>query len=598
MQSKVLLIFLCFILTSCPSPKGTVVDTNRNIKNDDEQTQSTDTNTNNNSNQDTSSSNNNNQNNGGNSNSDDPPTFDDPLKSYAWHLENTGQETFSESGGTVGSDLNVKDVWEQNVLGSGVLIAVSDNAVEVSHEDLGGNALLGSHRNYHLSSPYTGDPSPSSGQSAHGTAVTGIISASGNNSKGSLGIAPLSSFSAFRYIGSTSSVSKQVHQANGIQDIFNFSYGAYSCIFSPVSSTYISQLKYGVESLRGGLGAIYVKAGGNEYLSTSEDCFPDEDEADRTYYLGNATLEEDHSYPYVIVTAALNSNGTSAFYSNPGSAVWVSAPGGDYGTSSPAILTTDISGCSEGYSKSSATQNAFEKGGEPNANCNYTSVMNGTSSSTPMVSGVVALMLSANPSLTWRDVKYILAKTAKKVDASRSALTNHPLGENLSGHTYLESWTTNAAGFHFHNWYGFGGVDALAAVNLAKSYSSSFGTFKEIEVNSGSVNIDIPDNSSTGAKSYLNYNSSTTIEAVQITLDVEHSYIGDLGVELISPSGTKSQLMLINSGARGTNINNEVLLSNAFFGENASGTWELKVIDGYANDVGKIKSWKLKVYGH
>ena len=51
-----------------------------------------------------------------------------------------------------------------------------------------------------------------------------------------------------------------------------------------------------------------------------------------------------------------------------------------------------------------------------NKNCNYTASLNGTSFSAPIVSGAIALILEANPNLNWRQVKYILAQTAKKID--------------------------------------------------------------------------------------------------------------------------------------------------------------------------------------
>ncbi|MFT6604721.1 MAG: subtilisin-like proprotein convertase family protein, partial [Bacteriovoracaceae bacterium] len=78
----------------------------------------------------------------------------------------------------------------------------------------------------------------------------------------------------------------------------------------------------------------------------------------------------------------------------------------------------------------------------------------------------------------------------------------------------------------------------------------------------------------------------------------EHSFIGDLGVELTSPSGTKSILMNINSSVSGSAIVDEVLLSNAFYGEPSFGQWSLKIVDGYAQDVGKLTNWKLNIIGH
>lgn len=516
----------------------------------------------------------------------------DPLRVFQWHIENTGQSAFSTSGGTVGEDIGLS--FSSPHKGSGILVAVSDNGVQITHEDLSFNALDGTHKNYFLSSPYSGDPSPSD-DDAHGTAVAGIILATAENGKGGRGIAPNASLAGLKFIGASITTSKMIDQANGIYDIFNYSYGGYSCYTSTVPNSYLSQLEYGVNNLRNQKGAIYVKAAGNEYYAPLEDCY--EDIEGSPYYLGNAALEEDQSYPYYILVGALDADGKSAFYSSPGSSIWISAPGGDFGTSSPAIVTTDIMGCSNGYSKSDATENDFESGGTLNSNCNYTSTMNGTSSSAPMISGVIAAMLSANSNLTWRDVKYILASTARQVDASSFSL-NHPTGSNLTGHTYMRGWRTNGAGFKFHNWYGFGGVDADAAISMASTYNSSWGAILKPSYESGSINLAIPDNSSTGVSHQVNVSQNLTIEAVQITVNIDHNHIGDLGIELTSPSGTKSQLMLINSGLIQEGMNNTVLLSNAFYMEPSQGQWTIKVLDGDPEVSGTLKNWSIKVWGH
>lgn len=520
------------------------------------------------------------------------PRLGDPLFDHQWHIKNTGQTAFSDSGGTFGADINLIDY--NSYSGSGILIAVSDNGVEVTHEDLRDNAIASLHRNYDNTHPYTGDPSPANGGSAHGTAVTGIIAAKAENGLGGRGIAPSAQFAAFKFVGTSITTAKYIDQANGVFDIYNYSYGDYSCSFNTVPSSLISQLEYGTTTLRSGKGAIYVKAAGNEYYSPLSDCYDNLN--NNPYYLGNAALEEDHSYPFYILVGALTAKGKSAFYSTPGTPLWISAPAGEFGTTSPAVITTDLIGCDEGNSKTSASQNDFENGNSDNSNCNYTSTMNGTSTAAPMVSGVVALMLAENPNLSWRDIKYILATTAEQVDSTIGD-TSHPTGNNLTGHTYLQGWRTNAAGYRFHNWYGFGAINAESAITMAKNYSSNWSSLSKTSFTNNNLNLTIPDDSSAGIENSINVNVNKTIESVQIEVDIEHSYTGDLGIELTSPAGTKSQLMLINSGIIQEDISS-VLLSNAFFMENSFGTWTLKVIDGANQDTGTLKSFKLNIYGH
>ena len=72
-----------------------------------------------------------------------------------------------------------------------------------------------------------------------------------------------------------------------------------------------------------------------------------------------------------------------------------------------------------------------------------------------MVAGVVALMLEANSELTWRDIKYILAKTAVQNDE------------------YDTRWIQNSAGYKFNNAYGFGALNANTAVDMAKVYKKN-----------------------------------------------------------------------------------------------------------------------------
>ncbi|PIP94281.1 MAG: peptidase S8, partial [Bdellovibrio sp. CG22_combo_CG10-13_8_21_14_all_39_27] len=258
-----------------------------------------------------------------------------------------------------------------------------------------------------------------------------------------------------------------------------------------------------------------------------------------------------------------------------------------------------------------------------NSSCDYTNTFNGTSSAAPHVSGLIALLLEVNPNLTSRDVKHILATTARRIDANRGD-SGHPLGMDLSGHTYEMGWTQNAAGYYFHNWYGFGAADVDAAVAMAKTYSTNLGTMKQsnsaFSSGSGNINVAIPDESATGVSRTLTITQNYKIEAVQVKVNITHGRPGDLGIELTSPSGTKSILMNINNAllhARKiasqpvwtADLTNFVMLSNAFYGENSQGTWTIKVIDGLGSNTGKdfdkatnqtgtLVNWSINIIGH
>ncbi len=525
----------------------------------------------------------------------------DPLVPYAWHLKNTGQTSFSSSAGVSGEDVNLLGALTLAVSGLGVRVAVSDCGMELNHEDLTQNISAGQSRNYSLASPYTGDPNP--GTCGHGTSVAGLIAAKGWNGIGSRGVAPNAGLAGFNYITSTISLATALNQATGNFDIFNYSYGTAQCTVTPINGLYLAQLKSGVTTLRAGKGALYIKSAGNDFSSDLADCYSIPSGV--SPFFGNANFDGEDSTPYTILVSASNANSVFSSYSSPGSNIWIAAPGGEYGNSAPAMVTTDMETCSAGYALTGSTRNSFEASGTLNPGCNYTSAMNGTSSAAPVTSGVVALMLEANPALTWRDVKHILAVTAKKINPTATS-TNHPRGLNLSGHVYQYGWTTNQAGYNFHNRYGFGRVDASAAVAAAQSYATVLGGFIETAnpvtddwyYSSGGVTLSIPDNSAAGRTSIVRVRHSLVIEAVQVRVNITHSIVSDLGLMLTSPSGTKSILATINSGNIDTDFVDAIFLTNAFYGEPSTGNWTLKVVDGYSADMGTLDSWDIKVFGH
>jgi subtilisin-like proprotein convertase family protein len=162
------------------------------------------------------------------------------------------------------------------------------------------------------------------------------------------------------------------------------------------------------------------------------------------------------------------------------------------------------------------------------------------------------------------------------------------------------AYTTNAVGFTFHNWYGFGRVDVSAAVSMAKTMTpDNFGTFTETAyASSGTINLAIPDNSTAGAVNLITDSNGLVIEAIKLRVIALHTFSGDLGVELTSPSGTRSVLFTIRNGFSGSDDLNFELLSNAFYGENSAGVWTIKVVDGAALDTGTLTSWGLQIYGH
>ena len=246
--------------------------------------------------------------------------------------------------------------------------------------------------------------------------------------------------------------------------------------------------------------------------------------------------------------------------------------------------------------------NALDSDGESALarQCQYTAIMNGTSAATPMISGVAALMLEANPNLGYRDVKYILAKTAKRIDPTYSPVTYDYGGSRI---TLDSGWVQNAAGFWFSTWYGFGAVDATAAVIMAKTYINYLPPIVE----SGTVSvaqtaITVPYTANGSAVTFSVSASMKAVEHVQLYLSIPQAPTNGLmcnQVQLTSPSGTTSILMHAGTGfgsysAVGSNatpqtsVSTAQLLSNAFYGESAAGVWGLQILDLCSSGTGTI----------
>ena len=538
-------------------------------------------------------------------------TAPDPLYEYQWHLNNSGQTNFSSSTGTSSKDINVDSVIAEDYTGINIIVAVVDTGLEIAHEDLSANAVSGG------SWDFVGgdsDPTNSVTNGDHGTSVAGLIAATGWNGKGGRGVAPKASLKGFNTLRAQnnanwiSSLGGASYASN--VDIFNQSYGISININSTINTYTEAQLLSGITNLRSGKGSIYIKSAGNGFSrvklsgvyiycssaglygsSTGVTC-------------QNANMDPENTVPYNIVVGALNAAGVKSSYSTAGASIWVAAPGGEYGSTNPAMTTTDQSGCSKGYVRSgNSPANVFDTvtsgvGHAKNAGCNYTSSFNGTSSAAPVISGAVALILESNPALTWRDVKHILASTAVQVDSSISDVV---LSVNGVNHVSEPNWLTNAAGYKFHNYYGFGGVDVASAVTAARAYTAgSLSTFyTSAWTSSNTINVTIPNNSATGVSHAITVSDAKTIESIQVKVNVTHESSGVLAVELTSPSGTKSVLMNpLNIFHDSDDLTNMVLLSNAFYGESSNGNWTLKVVDTKAGNAGNLNDWSIRVFGH
>ncbi|RXJ70874.1 hypothetical protein CS022_22085 [Veronia nyctiphanis] len=467
-----------------------------------------------------------------------------------------------------------------------------------------------------------------------------MIGAAGFNSLGGRGVAPESSLTGFNYLNSqTLETWKSTHGGEKTSNarIINQSYGYGLPLILPTTS-----FKFNIEEAiledyfaTAQQPALMIKSAGNGFNSLYYWFYSyirvnsSPEEARLTHQLANSDPSNASFYNTLVSALGANAASPLSSYSTTGAAVMFSAPGGEYGEDQPAMITTDVEGCEKGYSKERFYDwGSYFTGGlddrfQAVTQCSYTSQFNGTSSAAPVASGVAALVMEANPAMTWRDVRYVMAKTATKID-----LDFQPVELTQQGQRYTaeQSWVTNAAGNSFHNWYGFGMVNATEAVQMAsRDYvllppleSTGFVSSSELEPNK------IPENF-TGLTKSFEVTEDWKVEGVQLKLDIDHKRINDLSVEVISPSGTKSivvtarNMHIMSPDEVFINEGPLLFLSHAFLDEKSKGTWKVRIVDtnngkmeyrktffGEGDpevlennaELGTVKNASIKIYGH
>ncbi|KQQ74588.1 peptidase S8 [Xanthomonas sp. Leaf131] len=546
----------------------------------------------------------------------------DPLLRYQWHLSNQGQAVIGDSRPVPGVDMDVDILHSLSIRGRGVRVGVVDDGLELGHEDLSDNILPNGSHNFGDGSH---DTTPINPGNAHGTSVAGIIGAVGWNGRGGRGVAPEVLLAGFDFLARDSSntdASVRYAWGDGPEarniDVFNNSWGSAVPFYIDLSAEEQRSWEALMRSTRGGLGGIYVKSAGNSFGDLLGS-----DEAGNSIDLCNATtralnvgcslanVDPLSNLVETIVVGSVNAKGVRSSYSSSGSALWVSGIGGEYGYQrkfapgitdpnvyAPAIVTTDLTGCSAGFNSDGFDPiNALDTSASKiDGSCNYNAIMNGTSAAAPTVSGVAALILNANPNLSARDVKYILATTARQIDPWQPRAV-------YQGSVIDPGWITNAAGHRFSNWYGFGLADGAAAFYKA-SYFTPLPPVRDTQwVASTNAPSQIGGPARPGTLR-IRIKQAMKIEAVQLSLRSAHLTPSNLRVVLVSPSGTRSVVatpfsVLDPAAYAKTGFYIDITSSNAFLDETSRGIWTLEVTD--MSDPGKtaaLKAFNLRIVGH
>ncbi|MGJ8726102.1 MAG: S8 family serine peptidase [Roseibacillus sp.] len=464
----------------------------------------------------------------------------DTLINDQWHLKTSGSASS-------GSDINVEDAWlyggTGGVRGHGIRIGIVDDGLQTAHPDLAANVDTANDFDWNGND---NSPEPQADDD-HGTACAGNAAAVGNNNLGVSGSAPEATLVGMRLIAAGTTDSQEADALSYLPDLIEIKSNSWGpddsgAIDGPGSLTRAS-LANAATTGRNGLGNIILWAGGNGLEND-----------DNSNYDGYA------NDIHTISVGASNSQGQQSFYSESGANLVVVGPSsGD----APAlgITTTDRTG-----------GNGYQNG-------DYTDDFGGTSSSTPTVAGIVALMLEKNPALGWRDVQEILITSASKIDSGDS------------------DWITNGAGLEFNHKYGSGLADATAAVALSDGWTNLVSAESDSD-SASNINLTIPDNNSTGVSYDLTLDGDNLrCEHVTLTVTATHPFRGDLAITLTSPNGTESELAETRGTDDGGNYAGWTFSTVRNWGEDSNGTWTVTVADGAAEDTGTLTALTLTAHG-
>jgi subtilisin-like proprotein convertase family protein/subtilisin family serine protease len=295
--------------------------------------------------------------------------------------------------------------------------------------------------------------------------------------------------------------------------------------------------------------------------------------------------------PNVIFVAALASNAQRSHYSNYGTGIAVCAPTNNV----HEYLRMSVTGLG-------ITTTTGESGG-------VTASFGGTSSATPLVAGITALTVSANPNLTAPQAISILKRTASKNLSTQGYQRTPPATFDpapawdvspVAPFDRADFTNIGVSDGTWSPWFGHGRVDAAAAV--AEALRQSGGTGSDQVFRQASVPVlQIPDNNPAGVRDTIHFNDNARAGTMKVAVDITHTYIGDLRLTLIAPSG-RAVVLHDRNGGQSDDIKKTFDVSNTpglagFVGESIQGDWTLFVQDLAAADTGLLSRWEIEITG-
>jgi serine protease len=437
--------------------------------------------------------------------------------------------------------MNVPGAWTTST-GAGVTVAVIDTGY-VAHSDLAANvvggydfisdtavAVDGNGRDSNPADPgdwyAAGECGQASGSNSswHGTHVAGTIAAVTDNAKGMAGVAHGAKISPVRVLGKCGGYDSDIIDAitwasggtvsgvpanTNVAKVINMSLSGSGACTSATQSAINAAVNR---------GTTVVVAAGNSNANVSG------------HSPGNCNN--------VISVAATSRTGAKASYSNYGSLIDISAPGGQTSTGTANGIYSTLN---SGTRTPSTESYAFYQG---------------TSMAAPHIAGLAALMKSAKSTLTPAQIESAIKANAR------------PLPGACSGGC------------------GAGLADATKTVKAVTGTTPTGSTFSSTSA------VAIPDAGS-AVESPISVTGRTgnAPSALQVAVNITHTYRGDLVLDLIAPDGTAYRLKSSSSSDSADNVNTTYTVNAS--AEAANGTWKLRVQDVAAQDSGTVNSWSL-----
>ncbi|MER7576738.1 S8 family serine peptidase [Streptomyces sp. NPDC126514] len=472
-------------------------------------------------------------------------TSDVPADAYNPALPANPAQSTTPSGEPVRADMTqikADQAWAVTTGSASVKVGILDTGVDDQHQDLAPNFNAAD-----SASCAYGKPDTRTGAwrdiGTHGTHVAGTVAAA-KNGKGVIGVAPGVKISSVRIAEPGTSLFFAENTICGFMwagdhgfKVTNNSYYTdpwqFNCPDNADQAAIIEGVKRAQEYAEA-KGSLQVAAAGNSNIDLANkttDTESPNDSTPVTRTITNACLDIPTELPGVVTVSAMGTT-AKASYSNYGlNVVDITAPGGD----ATGIYST-LPGGKYG-SKS------------------------GTSMASPHVAGVAALLASTNPGITPAQLRDKLATQANDIAC--------PSDSRCQG-------TTAKNGF-----FGEGQVDALKAVGSTPppgKYFENTGDFA------------IGDNTTVESPITVSGVTGNAPATLKVGVNIVHTYIGDLKVDLIAPDGT---VYTVHNRSGGSTDNiSQVYTVNAS-AEVANGTWKLRVNDNAGGDTGRIDSWNI-----